>query len=383
MKAYNKVLLKNKWVQNLTNDWASKSLLTESARQAIKKEYAEVPYQPHWFVWIGLFIFTFICISSGSILFFPFIDVPGAENFLSPLYGVALFFFLNYVIKDRKLHFSGIDNALLYSILLTCVLPVVKLTNTLNSEPWVFALCFLPFLLFLTYRYGEPLIALNAFLNGFFIIAALSFKTPWGKLFLPFIAILYAGIIGYFVYGFLQKEESFYWKTCLQWVLIASLALFYLGGNYAVVREGNAALNSLSGNSPEITFALFFWFLTFIIPVLYIYAAFRLKNLSFLIVGSIALIASLATLNNYHELLPGEWALTLLGAAGIATSVLLMRYFSTARLGFVYAPEKDTEVGVWAGNLVAMQVTGNVPNQPEGTPLGGGDFGGGGSGDAY
>lgn len=383
MKEYNEVLLKNKWILDRIHDWAKKTLLSDSTKEALIKEYADVPYKPHWFVWIGLFIFTLICISSGGIVFLPFVDVPGSETFFPPLYGIVLFFFLNYLIKQRKLYFSGVDNALLYSILFAFLTPIFIILSNFDLAPWIYALCSLPVFFFLTYRYGEPVIALGLYLIGLFILASLAMYSSLGKLFLPFIAMGYAGVSGYFIYQFLRKDDSYYWEICLNWVQIASLVLFYLGGNYGVVREGNAALSSIEGNSIEIPFSFFFWFLTISIPALYIYLAFRLKDLKFLIIGCIALVASLATLQHYFGIIPVEWAITLLGIAGIGIAIGLMRYFSISRLGFAYAREKESGTGVFVGNIIAMQVSGSMPDQPQGTEFGGGEFGGGGSGEAY
>ncbi len=230
MKAYNEVLLKNKWVQDLASEWARKSILPKDTQEAIQKEYAEVPYKPHWFVWIGLFVFTLICISSGSILFLPLVNIEGSENFLPPIYGIAQFFFLNYLIKNRKLYFSGIDNAFLYCILFSLLTPFAILLSNTDAPPWVYGLSSIPVFAFLTYRYGEPLVALAFYLNILFIIASLAMYSPVGKLLLPFLTMIYAGISGIVTYRFLKKESSFYWKVSLLWILIASLVLFYLEG---------------------------------------------------------------------------------------------------------------------------------------------------------
>ncbi len=137
------------------------------------------------------------------------------------------------------------------------------------------------------------------------------------------------------------------------------------------------------GESPEIAFALVFWFLTFLIPLGYIFLAFREKNLTFLVIGSAALITSLVTVQYYTAFMPAEWAITLLGLVGIGSALLLIRYFSVERAGFIYARDENAGVGLLAGNIIAMEVAGNLPDQPQGTAFGGGEFGGGGSGETY
>lgn len=383
MKAYNEILLYNQWVQKKAKDWVRKNLITKEQHTAIDAAYANLPYQPNWFVWVGLFIFTVIGISASTVVFLPFIDSAFGETFLGPLYGIGLYFFVNYLIKERKLHFSAIDNAFLYAILLSFIPLVAEISADSGDSPLLMGVVYLPLLLFLTYRYGEPLIALGTFLDGLFIVATLAMKNPWGKLLLPFIVMLYAGLIWYFVRQFMKKDQSFYWHSALNWLHVAALAVGYAAGNYYVVREGNAALNNLPDPSPEVALAGLFWLLTFLIPVLYIYAAIRWRSLQFLILGTLFLVASLYTFYHYHPFMPGDWATALLGLVGIGVAVYLMRYLKTERKGFIYEPEENSEWATLATTILATEVGSQASETPQGPQFGGGTFGGGGSGEGY
>jgi hypothetical protein len=383
MKAYNQILLKNQWVQKKTKDWLKKNLITNETQTAIDTAHADLPYQPNWFVWIGLFIFTLIGIAASTIFFIPLIDTTFAETLLGPIYGVALYFFVNFLIKERKLHFSAIDNAFLYAILLSFVPLMLQLADAAGTAPWLVGLAYLPLLLFITYRYGEPLIALGTFLNSLFILATLAMETSWGKLLLPFIVMMYAGLVWYFVRRFMQKETSFYWQITLNWLHVAALIVAYAAGNYFVVREGNAALNDLPAPSPEVALAGLFWLLTFLIPMLYLYAGMRWKSLQFLILGSTFLVASFVTFYHYVPFIPGEWATALLGLAGIGAAIFGMRYLKNARHGFIYEPEETSEWATLAATIVAAEVGNQATEAPQGPRFGGGDFGGGGSGEGY
>ncbi|GHB60991.1 hypothetical protein [Persicitalea jodogahamensis] len=383
MKAYNETLLKNEWVQKLAQDWTQKKLITQPQRENIDKVYSPLPYRPNWFIWIGLFIFTILGLSAATVIFLPIIDTQFAETFLGPIYGLGVLFFLNFLIKDRRLHFSGIDNAMLYAIVLSFAPLIMQIADLNYQAPWLLGLAYLPLLLFLIYYYGEPLITVGTFLTGLFIVASLAMEFVWGKLLLPFIAMLYAGAVWYFVHQFLKKEQSFYWKTALEWTHIAALSVFYAAGNYFVVREGNAALNDLPDPSPEVALAGIFWLLTFVIPLLYLYAAIHWKSLTFLVLGSIALLASLITLHYYYPFIPGDWATALLGLAGVVLVVWLMRYLKEIKNGFIYKPEADSELAILAGNIIATEIGQSATDSPQGPKFGGGDFGGGGSGEGY
>ena len=383
MKAYDEILLKNEWVQELAREWARRKLITEPQRESIDQAYSPLPYRPNWFIWIGLFVFTNFGLSASLVLFLPVVDTPFAEYFLGPLYGLGVFFFVNFLIKDRRLHFSGIDNAMLYAIVASFAPVAILVADQDYSRPWLVGLAYLPLLLFLTYRYGEPLIALSTFLTGLYIIATLAMELAWGKLLLPFIAMAYAAAVWYFVRRFMKKEQRFYWKTALHFTHLAALVVFYAAGNYYVVREGNAAINGITGPSPEVALSGLFWLLTFAVPLLYLYAAIRWKSLEFLILGSVFLIVSLVTVHHYHPFIPGDWATALLGLAGIGAAVFLMRYLKEAKKGFIYEPEESSELAILAGNIVATEIGSHTSETPQGPKFGGGDFGGGGSGERY
>ncbi len=383
MKAYNEALLKNEWVQALAQDWARKNFISPDKEKAIEQAYSPLPYRPNWFIWIGLFLFTLLGLSAATIIFLPVIDTQFAELFLGPLYGLGVFFFLNFLIKDRRLHFSGIDNAMIYAIAASFAPVVLQITESNYTAPWLVGLSYLPLLLFLTYYYGEPFIATGTFLTALYVVATLAMETAWGKLLLPFIVMIYAGVVWYFVRRFMKKEESFYWQTPLEWVHITTLIVFYAAGNYFVVREGNTALNDLPGPSPEVALAVLFWFLTFAVPLLYLYASIRWTSLTFLILGSIALVASLVTLHHYYPFVSGDLATALLGLAGILTAVWLMRYLKEAKKGFLYEPEENSEWATLAGSIVATEIGHSATNTPQGPKFGGGDFGGAGSGEGY
>ncbi len=380
MKAYNEILIYNQRAQNKANDWARRNLITKDQQSAIDAAYAELPYQPTWFIWIGLFIFTIIGIAASTVVFLPFIDSAFAETWLGPLYGVTMYFFLNYLIKDRKLHFSAIDNAFLYAILLSFIPLTVQLADVAGDAPWLVGMVYLPLMLFITYRYGEPLIAVSTFLNGLYIVTTLAMGNALGKLLLPFIIMIFTGISWYFVRQFMKKESSFYWNIALNWLHVATLLVVYAASNYFVVREGNAALNDLPDPSPEVALAGLFWLLTFLVPILYLYAAIRWRSIQFLILGTVFLVISFVTLHHYYPFISGDIAAALLGLAGIGVAVFTMRYLKTSRDGFIYEPEESSELTVLSGNLVATELGSNASETPQGPRLGGGDFGGGGSG---
>jgi uncharacterized membrane protein YgcG len=383
MIGYNQELLKNLRVQELAKEWFSKKLITEENLRGIMDRYSSLPYQPNWFVKIGLFIFTCVCILGGTLIFLPFADFENAEKFISPGYGIILFFALNYFIKNRKLYFSGIDNALLYTIPLCFAFQVMELGVFLGDTPWLIGLCYLPILVLLVYFYGEPLVSLVAYLDLLFIVAAVSFEFSIGKLLLPFILFSLSILCWLSIRHFQQKETTGYWSVCFTTLHYATLCTAYISINYGIVRGGNMSLNGLPSPSPEITFSGIFWALTFLVPAIYLFTGYRLRKISFLILSGLFLLFSFLTWHSYYPVLSSEWTVTLVGTLGLILFVLLIRALKTPQKGFSYTPEGDLEVGILLGNIIATQAGSLGSDTPSGPKFGGGDFGGGGSEATY
>jgi hypothetical protein len=385
MKPYDETLLKNQRVQQLARDWADAGLIDEGTLQTIREQHARVPYRPAWPVWVGLFLFSLFAIGSGTILLTPFmlLEQSGLQPYGFALYGLGLYFFLNFQIKDRGLYFSGIDNALLYSILLTA-LPLIGYAGTsLQLPTWNLALLHLPLLAFLAYRYGEPVLAVGTLVNVLAVVGLIAMEYPSGKLLLPFLMMAVAGISWLQVHRLYREPAPLYWRISLNWLYPAVLVVLYAAGNYLVVREGNALINDIQGILPEIAFAGLFWLLTFAVPVLYLYLGWRWRYLSLLVVGTLALVASLVTLHRYHPVLSNEWALTLLGAVGLGLAMYLIRRLKVPRNGFVLTlPPRPVESTPLTAALTPELAAGTAA-PPTGPAFGGGDFGGGGSGAGY
>jgi len=386
MKAYNETLLRNEYAQALAQRLKKEGKLNDTQNLEIQKLHADLPYNTNIFIKILLFLFGCLGFGMGGSLMAMFI-VGFNESFwgfaiVSAFYGIGAIILLIFLIRDRKLYFSGIDNAVIYCVLGAFMPLVYQIYETLHlQEPWLAALLFLPFLLLTIYVFGEPIIALSAFLTVLFIIASLFMKHPLGKALLPFVLMICAGITYGLLHRFSQKKESFYWTTALEWTSIVAMVLFYAAGNYYVVREANAALNNLPAPAPEIAFAPLFWGLTFVVPVLYLYLGFRWRDRLVLLLGLLGVVASVMTYRFYHAVLPTEWGMVLGGLVAVVVAIFVIRQLKTPRFGFSNLPEENEKIGI--ETVILSQMTQNIQAADHGLKLGGGDFGGGGAGEKY
>jgi uncharacterized membrane protein YgcG len=164
---------------------------------------------------------------------------------------------------------------------------------------------------------------------------------------------------------------------------VCCLVLVYAGGNYYVVRELSINLMDLVLQPGEdIPFAWLFYFFTGALPIIYLFAGIRNKNVVLLRIGILILILSIATFKYYF--LPGytEVFLMVTGGILIIAVIILMRYLKQTRNGFT---SENILSSSWANlNVEAFVISQTMGgNQPEKIEVketgGGGSFGGGGS----
>lgn len=173
------------------------------------------------------------------------------------------------------------------------------------------------------------------------------------------------------------KLNAVYYASVQDIMLFLALISFYLGGNYFVVREVNAALSNEAA-STEIPFAALFWFFTFVIPMLLVLNGIKTKERKSLAVGLLALAASVVTVQFYYSVLPAEWALVLGGIILIAFSVSVNLHLKKPKFGLSSAAEASDKLQKLESILVSQAF--QAKSNGDDLKLGGGDFGGGGFG---
>jgi len=378
-KAYNESWIENIEIQQIAKSWADKNLITISQSEEIKNLFSESFYRPGIFVKIGLFLFTILagCFFSGFISLL-FLEGSGDKSFavLSVLCAAIFFFALEYFIKERKLFHSGIDNALLYMASVATIIPAFLIFENLKVWEYCFIILFINTLL--TLRYADLLIALISVIVTYVMFSSLAISFPLGKELLPFGIMILSAVI----YFLNRRPLEIYYKECQVVFKVVALIGFYLGGNYYVVREGNALLaDLLSPIAPQIPFAPLFYFFTAIIPLLYCFWGLKSHDRVLLIIGLLITAFSCFTYRYYFDFLSIELVLTLAGAILILLTVFCMRYFQTPKMGLTDEIHEKRNLANLEAILVAHHL-GQAPGENN-MEFGGGDFGGGGAGNDY
>ena len=377
-KAYNETWIDNLAIQQTAENWRSKKLITDEQFSSVKAIFPENFYRPGLFVKIGLFIFACIACSffTGFISLFILDAGDKAFSVVSILCCISFTLFLEYLIKDRKLFHSGIDNALLYAALGASVVPFFMLFD--NLQVWQYCVLALVILTAATLRYADLFVVICAYLVIFTLLANLMMKFPLGKALLPFAVIALSLIIFYLA----RKIKSTYYADCKKLVEVLALITLYLGGNYYIVREGNALLSDLSYLiSPQIPFAPIFYGLSAIIPLAYVFLGLKFKDRILLLVGLFALGFSIFTYRYYFDFITVAQGLTILGFLMIMLSIVCIRFLKETKYGLTDEADDERKTANLEA-LIASQYLGQTP-QEQGLAFGGGSFSGGGAGNGY
>jgi hypothetical protein len=389
MKAYNTQWSVNDFIQNIAQKWFQKGFLKQEQYSDIKQEYNSDYNNPNIFLKIGLFVFTILAASFSGGIFALFFAVP-FQNFQqfgfiveSILLGVGFIFILEFLIKNNKLYHSGVDNALLYMALGAFCTAIFMIFENTKFPTWLMLSLCLPFFVISTIRYADVLVAIATYILSLSIVILINFEFAWGKTLLPFIVMIFSIIAYVFHKKLSQRDDELYYEKCLDVFKTLALVTLYLGGNYLIVREGNAQINQILDISPQIAFAPMFYFFTIIIPFSYIFFGLKNHDRLLLIIGLLAIGFSIFTYRFYFSILPVEIALTLGGVLLIALSGVYIHYLRIPKYGITSEPDNERK-GLNLESIIMSQVIqSKIPQQGDTLQFGGGDAGGGGAGGEY
>ena len=370
--------------------WQRRQLLTPAQLSAIEAAYPLAYYRPAWPLRVGVFVFAWLGLSLGGSFSYLLVDASPVAAGL--LYCLLSFGALELLIKAYRFYHCGADNALLYSGLGAAIGLVfygfhkygtpytdISLHNGSLVLPLLLALALL---LAAVLRYADALVTAAAFATALLAVVFASTPSRLGLALLPFL-VMGAAAGSLLLYRTVSRRVAGtsladYYARCLLTLKVLALLGVYVGGNYLVVREGNAALYHLN-SSRQIPFAALFYAFTAAIPVLYLGWGLRHADRPALLVGLLTLVFSLYTVRHYRALMPPEVAAAVAGAVLTVLAGSLLRALRPARIGLTSLPGDEPRY-FNLENLVQAQ-TAPVPGAPAagGFEFGGGQSGGGGA----
>jgi hypothetical protein len=394
MLAYNTDLLDHTEILLRAKKWHKNKRLSDQSYDAIKNKCTHSLYTPNFFIRIGLFIFTGISASAANgllMLFTGFFDSDATGigiRFI--VHGIIVLAILEFLIRKKKIYKSGIDDALLYMGLSALIGGICALFDHYYptfGKDLLYAYITLPFLIVATIRYSDRLLAACVFVCAFFIAFQLIAKTgELSKYILPF-AVMFLSVVCYLqVVKYRQKENLRFWDSSLMVIELLSLILFYMAGNYFIVRTLSEELFRLElQENEDIPLALLFYAYTALIPLSYIFFGLKKKNRLLVQTGLILVAISVLTFKYYFSLGHHEITMTIGGIIMITTAWLSINYFKIPKFGITYVEDKEEKaLENFDSEALIIAQTFSSPQQQDNNPeFGGGKFGGGGADSSF
>ena len=387
MIAYNKDWLNaNIALDEIENAFA-KSNISQEERDAAAAQFKTGFYTPNIYIRVGLILLTLIIVSFSSAVLALFfistdIDIERSAAILGIFFGVGCHVALELFVKKKHHHQSGVDDALLWIGAIYFVTGSYFLFN-LSTLGTAILICILS--LYCTLRFADRLMAAVTALAllGMIFFAVLRIGSS-AKFIMPFVLMFVSALIYFSSKKITSILANRYYKNCLLVTSIVGLACAYLAGNYFVVREASVEFFDMSLTKNEtVPFGWLFWLFSFAIPLLYIFAGVKRKDLVLIRVGLLLVAGIVFTVRYYYHMVPLEISMIIGGIMMIGIAYILLKYLKIPRKGFTAIAEMNARR---SNNLEALIIaeTLSAPQQsPSGTQFGGGDFGGGGASGEY
>lgn len=396
MKAYNSDTIFNISIKQKAKHWFAQKLITEEQYAAISSQYPNQFYTPNIFVKIVLFVFiSFIILAAlgmYSLMASSLFTV--ASNFIITftcmLFAGACFFILETIIKYKRFYNAGADEALLYATLLFIAAALFWITDSLIGEnALLFSCLLLPFLGIAVLRYADKIMTLALCFCAYAILFLIVMELgEISKMIMPFVLMLFSALLYFQTKKLKAKPNLFYWKWCIEVTQYISLIVFYMAGNYYVIRESSIAFFSLQlEEGQDIPLAILFYVFTAIVPIIYIYVALKRKDKTLLWSGLILLVATAITFKYYFSLGHPEIALTIAGLILIVVAYVSINYLKKPKYGITFEEELNDDNFLKSNAEALIIVQGMTHNAPSASQneieFGGGESGGAGSGGSY
>jgi hypothetical protein len=394
MTAYDKTLLDNLYIDEEAHRLKQSGFISPEQYKKHTNQILRLKSQNNIFIRIGFFILGCLLYSSICGFISLMLLATNGNQYIYFVYFFALIGFGSKEFMSREMNFFGygLDDAFILGGILSLLI-AVGLTFEQNYNPnllaVIIAMAIASSAAYL--RYLNLSLALLACIGIAGSVAYLVFEyLIIGKAILPFVMMLLSGF-GYFIAKkTLQNLTYPYYYNGLKLAKGFCLVVFYIAGNYYVVRELNASLSEeyYGGLSPEIPFALLFWAFTFVIPVVYLVFSLRNKDRTMLWIGFLALCFSFFTFRTYHHVLPPEAALTIGGLVLFAFTYFSIKKTKLKETGITFKADRFTNPNAFANLQVlvaASQFGIKTEVKVEESPMkfGDGGFSGGGSGGEF
>lgn len=401
MIAFNKVALYNTFLVDEASNLKDAGFITNDELVKIKIQNQALKSNKNALLRFGFFLLgSFLFGSIMGLLAWFTIGMSNNSDtsivILFALYSIVGTIICEFLTKDQYRY--GIDDAFIIGTIGSLCTFVITLINYLNNSNENGYSSFDQFQIYIfismaivgltaCLRYCHWISALLSLIGttGTFYYLILPYAI--GLKLMPFLMMLLAALF-YFAYLKLSEiNKTYHYLNSLVVLKVFSLVLFYLSGNYLVVRTlSDALMENYFLKDQDIPFALVFWIFTFATPAFYLFLSITKKDKVFLNIGFISFCFSIFTFRTFHSVLPAEIALTLAGILIFTVTYFIIKRLKSNQSGVTFKPDRNTN----SNNLINLEAT--IINSQvimsqkvddSSMEFKGGDFSGGGAGDSF
>ncbi|MFN7100576.1 MAG: hypothetical protein ACK4M4_09405, partial [Flavobacterium sp.] len=339
MIVHDKILLQNKYLLEEAKALQDAGFICKEQYSNIKKELADFKSNHNWllrvaFLLLGSFLYSSIC----GFFALSILQVTG-EHFDVLFFVFALIGLAGTEFFARQKYFGhGLDDAFIIGFQI-CLAATIGIITSGDEFLIAIAVTTSATLCYLRYLHRSMLLltCIAATASVFYGILNLGAEIA---AVLPFVSMVFALLLFLFWSKKLQYTSTFY-KFDVNLIRYYSCLLFYLSGNYMLVRELSIVLLEQAINpGQDITLAWFFYIFTFIVPVGYIYQALQQKNKIILWLGLSALAFSIYSIRFYYSVLPLELVLTFGGLFLFGVTFYLIKKLQNQTTGITFKPDR-------------------------------------------
>lgn len=352
----------------------------------IQVEFATNLYTPSFTMRVLLFIVSLIGMSTIMGPVGLIVGDVGETGYrlLSFLLGTTLLAFIEKKLIIDKSHYkSGVTEAGIYAGLSFIAFALLGF----QSHP-LLVYPIVGFLLaaFAAIRYlNLTTLVLTIGFFGWMLFQVLSDIGGVAQALMPFIFMTAFGLIFWSSIKVRVKLSAEYLNDQFIILQTISLVVFYLAGNYFVVRELSIKMLGLTlSENQDIPFAFVFYGLTALVPIGIIYWGIKHKSILLIRVALLTIALSVITFKYYFSLGMPVLTITVAGAILIIVALISFNYLKQVRNGYTREKLLDNK---WSSPdlmaVVASQTLGGNPNigsANDELQFGEGKFGGAGAG---
>lgn len=388
MRAYDENKLTNIVLIEETAAFLNADFITQEQAHSIKNNLPVFKAQNNLLLRSAFFIL-------GSLLY---ASICGTISIIGAQSGESYFHFCFYIfaiigwagaefLAQENYKNYGVDDAFILGSILNLAIAI-----GINSESFELLIAFFvsisSLLMYKRFIHNISLLVFCLATTATLFYALLEIGTI-GKTILPFATLIFSVVCYSFTKRKLTQLKELYYHKGLVIANSFYLILAYLSCNYFVVRELSSELLGINLKpNQDIPFALFFYFFTITVPIVYVMTALKTKDRYLLWIGALCIGFSIFTIRYYHSILPVEVAMTLGGILLFTISYFSIQKLKDKTSGITFELDRLTQKKDLKSTeaLVAVTAFGIKPETKiEESPMkfGGGDYSGGGASGSF